>query len=618
MKSISYKIALGYVVIIFINFTISIFAIYYLNRLSSPLEESVEKQFQNVSASESMVQSLVQLELVQYELLNKGYNSGLLVEFHTYKNEFLNWHQRAVEGVSETMDVQVLDTILSQFTAYVSQSEMMQDQLNTTIKREQLQSIYYQEILPTVKKIETQCTQLIQINRAAIENARIKANQLSKLAKTIIIIFSIVAILFSIIASIYFTKNVVKPIKRTINSVKKISEGQLNQKIFISSKDEIAELGKEFNKMTDRLYEYEQMNIRQILTEKRKSEAIVAGMPVSIIVTDKDFKLSLVNAPAKKQLGLEKKNWEGKRVDEIIDDISLVHLLSGRDKSYEKEFDPSKSIITLNRQEKTVYLLARQVKITDAEEGISAIVTMLQDVTSFKELDHLKSEFIAIISHQIKTPLTSIIMIIDILLKEVKGKINEPQRDLLSDAKFDSDRLKDFILNLLQFSRLETGNTDFTFINIDMDSLEEMIEDVIKPLKPMIQQKKATFTKELRRPLSNFQADRQNFSLVLSNILDNALAYIDNGGQIDLVVVQIDNYIQFKIHDNGIGIPDEKIPFIFDKFVQANSFQNNESGSIGLGLAIAKEIVNAHKGQIWVSSRPGEGSTFHINLPVGD
>ena len=618
MKSISYKIAVGYFVIIFINVTITLFAIYYLNRLSSPIEQSIEEKIMNVNAAESMIQSLVQLELVQYAFLNNGFSPDLQVEFHTYKNEFLNWHQKAIEGVSETMDIQTLDSILTAFNTYVQHSEQIQNQLKEILPRAQIKSFYYQKVLPKVKNIESRCTKLISINRQAIEAARIKAEQLSQLAKTIIIIFSILAILFSIIASIYFTKKVVKPIKRTINSVQKISEGQLNQKILITSNDEIAELGKEFNKMTDRLYHYEQMNIRQIIAEKRKSETIVAEMPVAIIVSDKDHRLSLVNAPAKKLLGLEQKNWQEKTVEQVIDDPSLIRLLSGQEKIDEIEFDPAKSIITLDRGSKTIYLLARQVKITDTQNDITAVVTILQDVTSFKELEQLKSEFIAIISHQIKTPLTSIIMIIDILLKEVKGKISKDQRELLTDAKFDSDRLKDFVLNLLQFSRLETGKIDFNFTEIDSSSLELFIEDAVKTLKPLIEVKKVLFTKRIKKPISSIRLDRQHFSLVLTNIVDNALAQLDKNGKIDLRVEQINDDIQFSISDNGKGIPEKKIPFIFDKFVQANEFQKNESGSIGLGLAIAKEIVNAHHGKIWVSSKLGKGSTFYIKLPAGN
>jgi len=616
MKSIGYKIAFGYFVIIFINVTVAIFAIYYLNRLSSPIEQSVEEKIKNVNAAESMVQSLVQLELVQYAMLTDGYKNGLQVEFHTYQNEFYNWHQRAIEGVSETMDIRTLDSILANFNRYIIYSEEIQTQLQAGQTMPDLRSYHYKNIIPVLRQIESLCTQIIRVNRESIENARRQAEEMSDLAEIIILVFSALAVLFSILASIYFTNKVVKPIKRTINTVKKIGQGQLKQKVFISSNDEIAELGQEFNRMTERLYEYEQMNIKQIITEKKKSEAIVSGMPVAILVTDNDLRLSLVNEPAQKLMQLSDNSWQGKKVTQIIKDMALVRLLSGENIADQKEFDPQKSIITLQSGEKPVYLLARQVKIGETSDDISAIVTMLHDVTPFKELENLKSEFIAIISHQIKTPLTSILMIVDILLKEIKGKLNEEQRDLLQDAKFDSQRLKDFVYDLLNFSRLETGKTKFEFTAVTSENIDKIVEELLIPLKPLLDEKQAVFNKKIDKTITTFKADISHLSVVFSNIIENALVHINNGGTIDFSGTKKGQHILFSIKDNGNGIADEKIPFIFDKFVQVKEFQDNEGGSIGLGLAIAKEIVTAHQGEIWVTSKIGQGSTFFVRIPI--
>jgi PAS domain S-box-containing protein len=616
MKSIGYKIAFGYFVIIFINVTVAIFAIYYLNRLSSPIEQSIEEKIKNVNAAESMVQSLVQLELVQYAMLTDGYQNGLQVEFHTYQNEFYNWHQRAIEGVSETMDIRTLDSILANFNRYVDYSEEIQTQVQIGQNMSDLRSFHYKNIIPVLRKIESLCTQIIRVNRESIENARRQAEKMSDLAETIILIFSALAVIFSILASFYFTNKIVKPIKRTINTVKKIGQGQLKQKIFISSNDEIAELGQEFNQMTERLYEYEQLNIKQIITEKKKSEAIVSGMPVAILVTDNDLRLSLVNEPAQKLIHLSDNSWQGKKVSQIIKDKNLIRLLSGQEIADQKEFDPQKSIITLQSEGKPVYLLARQVKIGETSDDLSAIVTMLHDVTPFKELENLKSEFIAIISHQIKTPLTSILMIVDILLKEIKGKLNEEQRDLLQDAKFDSQRLKDFVFDLLNFSRLETGKTKFEFAAVSSEDIDNKIEELLIPLKPLLDEKQAVFTKKIDKTITSFKADISHLSVVFSNIIENALVHINRGGRIDFRGTKKGDHILFSIKDNGNGIADEKIPFIFDKFVQVKEFQNNEGGSIGLGLAIAKEIVTAHQGEIWVTSKISQGSTFFIRLPI--
>jgi PAS domain S-box-containing protein len=607
---------LGYFVIIFINVAIAIFAIYYLNRLSSPIDQILEEKLNNVNASRSMIQSLVQQELVQYEMISGTYNTDLQVQFTLYKNEFLNWHQRAVEGVSETMDVTALDSIMKDFQSYVHTSMILQEQLEQGLPHQKVDVYHYQKIVPLVRKLETSCARIIEINREYIAKAEAEAVNLSKSARIIIIIFSFLAIAFSVMASIYFTNKIVKPIKRAINTIRTISKGQLKQKLIISSNDEIAELSREFNNMTERLDEYEQMNIQQIMTEKRKSEAIVSNMPISILVTDHEAKIILVNEPARNLLNITQDNPEGKHISDIIADKSIVALFSQVESFDEKEFDPLKSVIKISKNKTDIYLLNRQVRITDPADKVTAIVTMLQDITPFKELEHLKSEFIAIISHQFKTPLTSIMMILDILLKEIKGKVNSEQRELLNDAKKDSQRLRDFVFDLLQFSKLESGKIKFDFKESDEVTFSKIVSHAIEPLKPFLTEKNIEFRLNISKPFRNFLADFQHLSIVFMNIFENSIHHLKNNGKISLTTANTDNNMQIEITDNGEGIPEDKLQLIFDKFVQAKYFQKDPHGSIGLGLAIAKEIIEAHNGDIRVKSKREKGTTFIIQIPL--
>jgi NtrC-family two-component system sensor histidine kinase KinB len=616
MRSISLKIALGYFVIIFINTAIAIFAIYYLNRLSSPIDQILEEKLNNVNASRSMIQSLIQMELVQYEIIRNTFDPELQVRFNIYQNEFLNWHQRAIEGVSETMNVSTLDSIMHQFRLYISGVDKLRDLRQDGLSTQNASNYHYNNILPLVRKLESQLSHQIELNREYIARAETEAQSSAESARLIIILFSLVAVIFSIIASIYFTNRIVKPIKHAITTVRKIRKGQLKQKLLISSNDEIAELSREFNNMTERLNEYEQMNIQQIVTEKRKSEAIVRNIPVSIIVTDNEKNIVLINQPAQNLLDISQTKLSGLPVFRVINDKALLKIFTESDTGTDLEFDPLKSVVTITRDDKEVFLLSRQVSITDPDDKITAMVTMLHDITPFKELEHLKSEFIAIISHQFKTPLTSIMMIIDILLKEIKGKINPGQRELLIDAKNDSQRLRDFVFDLLQFSKLETGKIKFEFKKVTSSELHETVQHSIIPLKPMIEEKEVEFTVNISENLNPFQADFQHLSIVFTNIFENALHHLENKGKLSFSAQNAHGFVRFKISDNGQGIAEEKIPFIFDKFVQARYFQNDPHGSIGLGLAIAKEIIMAHGGDIWVKSVRNQGSTFNIEIPL--
>jgi signal transduction histidine kinase len=339
-------------------------------------------------------------------------------------------------------------------------------------------------------------------------------------------------------------------------------------------------------------------------------------MPVSILVTDTDSNIILINQPARNLLQIDMVHPEGEKISEIIDDINLINLFSHSDSGDQEEFDPLKSVIKITRKDKDLYLLNRQVRITDPADNVTAIATILQDITPFKELEHLKSEFIAIVSHQFKTPLTSIMMLIDILLKEIKGKLNPEQQELLRDAKNDSERLRDFVFDLLQFSKLETGKIKFEFIKIDEAKFLDLIHHAMEPLKSILAEKQISFDQHIGKPFKIFIADFQHLSVVFTNLFENSIHHLSRNGEISLRTKVNKDHLKIEVSDNGEGIPEEKVKFIFDKFVQAKYFQKDPHGSIGLGLAIAKEIIEAHSGDISVKSSFGEGTTFTLQIPV--
>ena len=205
-------------------------------------------------------------------------------------------------------------------------------------------------------------------------------------------------------------------------------------------------------------------------------------------------------------------------------------------------------------------------------------------------------------------------MILDILLKEVKGKLNSDQHELLTDAKTDSQRLRDFVFDLLQFSKLETGKIKFVFQDSDEAVFHKIISHALEPLKPMLTEKNINFSVDIAKPLKNFQADFQHLSIVFINIIENSIHHVKKNGEIFLSAKSTDHDLEVHISDNGEGIPEDKLQFIFDKFVQAKYFQKDPHGSIGLGLAIAKEIIEAHNGDIGVNSKVGKGQSLFFEF----
>ncbi|HEM48929.1 MAG TPA: HAMP domain-containing protein, partial [Caldithrix sp.] len=479
MRSLSQKIGLGYFVIILINVIIAVVAIYNINDLSKPIDQILKEKYQNVSAAENMIQALSQQELVNLSLIEDGVDSGLVINFQTYKNEFLNWHQRAIEGIALPSEPDILDSLIQIFSLYQIRSDSLKDFLFSQRSYKENKIYHYEKIFPLVQQMEGLCRHLKEKNEEAIAEADIKSQSISSRANFFIIIFSVTLIFFSIIAGLYFTHQILTPIKKMTETVRKISRGLLNQKVEITTDDEVAELGLEFNRMTKRLDDYEKMNIDQIIQEKKKSEALVSNIPVAILVTDSNHQLALANELAESVLGIPIKDSAGKHIDELISEPELLDFIKGKKPSFISETDPNKSLIQIQKDGIIFYYFARQVELEDTTGQTSGKVTLLQDVTSFKNLDRLKSEFIATISHELKTPLTSMNMAIDILTREVPGKLNQEQKELLSGAKEDVTRLKNFVNDLLDISKLESGKISFNFEEIRPSDLIEYAE---KPL----------------------------------------------------------------------------------------------------------------------------------------
>lgn len=614
MRKLSYKIGLGYFVLICINIIIAVYAIYHINQLSSPIDRILKEKYQNVSSAENMAQALQQQELIQFEMLENGYDSTLVINYHTYKNEFLNWHQKAIEGIALSTEPDILDSIQTCFNQYLTRSDSLHEMISNSVNYKNTKSFHTQFILSLVQQLDNYCTQLKEENEAAIRDADQKAEKVSGQANFLIMIFSIVAISISIIAAIYFTQKILKPVTQTTETVRKIGQGKLNQKVEIVSDDEIAELGLEFNKMTKRLAEYEKMNINKILMEKKKSEAIVDNIPVMIIVCDGKGNVSLANEYSREILNIKDRNWQNKKISDLINDKNLIRIFSSENTEYSsKEFDPGKSLITIKVENKDHYFLIRQVKILDDVNHLTGIVTLMQDVTSIKNLDRLKSQFMETISHEFKTPLTSMNMAIDILLQESRGKMNPGQKELLEDAKSDNHRLRNLTKELLDLSRLESGKFKLNFKKI---TCSELIQKSLDPLKIFINNKNIKIKTEIEKELPNFSGDQNQLSKALTNLVENAIQHSKLNSEVVLSAMVSNNFIRFCIADSGNGIPTESIDMIFDKFVQLENFQNADQGNIGLGLAITKEIIMAHNGKIWVESEVGQGSQFYFELPV--
>ncbi|MDH7515896.1 MAG: HAMP domain-containing sensor histidine kinase, partial [Bacteroidota bacterium] len=240
-------------------------------------------------------------------------------------------------------------------------------------------------------------------------------------------------------------------------------------------------------------------------------------------------------------------------------------------------------------------------------------VTLFQDVTPFKLLEELKSDFLAAVSHEFRTPLTSIAMSADILLQGMIGPLTDGQRELLESVKGDCDRLKKLVEEILALSKLESVRGLEVRDRVD---IRRVIEESVATLRLQTQEKRITVDIRIEEGLPAVRGDFQQLCWAVVNLVGNAVRYTDPGGSVSVTVRRVGNMVEVAVADTGKGIPQDALERIFEKFVQLESADDYTPGSVGLGLTIARRVVENHGGRIHAESALGKGSVFRFTIPA--
>jgi len=606
-NSLRFKVGVGYIVLVLINIAVTAWAIYNFARLTHAFNTVLSENYPTVTTLESMAHTVDKHERALLSILNKELETGKK-ELETAKEEFFQTFDKANENRSLPEAGPILDDIRRTYAGYL----IVSDSLYGFAIRDQIPQakVYYSNIVrPFSQRLSDDCFWLIEENQKEMNKFAQQTTRASDEAVITVLIAAIFAFGLSILTMVQFTKRIILPAEKLTETVHQIGRGRLDLKIDIQTNDEVGELSGEFNKMTERLRRFEELNIEKIISEKQKSETIVESLSDAIIVCDSRLNIQLINHSAEELFNLRVKDVEGKPVEKWISDERVLEIFrSPGESSVTKQ--PYLQFSTRGRK---VYLRPRVSEIPAPHGGRGGLVLILQDVTQFKELDKMKSDFMAAVSHEFRTPLTSINMSVDILRQQLLGPLSKAQEDLLQSSKQDCERLTKLVKELLQLSKLESGKIEMKEELVDVG---KVIESTLQPFRLPFNEKGVALKISLEEGLPNLVGDEQQLSWVISNLVNNALRYTGSAGIVEVGARRSGEHILIRVSDTGRGIPPEYIGKIFDKFVQVKQTLDSTPGSVGLGLAIAKEIVEMYGGKIWVESRLNKGSAFSITLPI--
>ena len=452
-------------------------------------------------------------------------------------------------------------------------------------------------------QLRADCDHLLQLNQRAMLFKAEAAAGVAQLWFYRTLLIAGVLVAAGLFLAFVLAKRIVGPLQRLTESTVRIASGDLNARVSVDSTDEVGVLATEYNRMAENLRQLRSSDMGKLLMAQQTTEAAIDSLFDPVIVTDAGGRVTKLNPAAQEIFGSE-------NVGEVARDVRIAGAVAVALESQRPVAGDGMSAVlpfAVAGSERAFRL--RTTPMRDNDHHLLGAVTLLEDITHLREIDRLKSEFIATASHELRTPLTSVQMGVHLLLERAAGELTDKQVEVLSACREDCERLDKLMRDLLDLSRIEAGESKPIFESL---RTKDLIRDATKELRPQVESKGLEFTVETPLDLPSVKADRSQVERVLSNLVVNAMRYTKHG-EIKISAQPRGNSVAVSVADTGSGIPQEYLPHVFDKFVQV---PGAATGGAGLGLAISRLIVEAHGGQISVQSEQGKGSTFTFTLPI--
>jgi len=452
--------------------------------------------------------------------------------------------------------------------------------------------------------------QLAEILRADVLSRYDTTKQTVNRVITTMIILTISLSAFGFLLLWVIPGYIVGPLNELAIRISRIGDKDFSQRMEgLNKSDEFGMIANAFNRMANQLDHYEQMNITEMVKEKKRIETIIDHLNEAIIVTDEEGLVIWMNEQAEVLFGLPRMAILGIRIQDIQPiNFSKEALLSRPDQKGASLFNFSARI-----GNRTKYYHKEEVSVGslsgEENQNSAGRVIIFYDITDFRELDMAKTNFMATLSHQFKTPISAMNISLDLMKNPKVGELNAEQRNLLSTLQSQNQRLLSMVNELLDLGQIETGKIRLLKEEI---SAEELVNHSISTIKAILESRELVIDRIFEAELPELEVDLEKITWVLNNLLTNAARYSDEKGHIELRVSKKGAKLMFSVRDFGPGIEEDLLARIFEKY-QRNKFDKTKG--TGLGLAIAREIIEAHKGKIGVESEIGKGSTFYFLLP---
>jgi Signal transduction histidine kinase len=562
VNSVKNKIRLGTIFLFLLVVTSGTFSIYYLTKLKAQSENVLKANYETIQYCHEMQKTL--------DSIQDGKNQFI--------DSFNNELKKQEANITEPGENEVTKNLRLSFNK-------LKDGDKTKANSDEI-------------KYELQ--RILLLNMTAIKNKNEKAQKAVEDAMTLLITIVAVVIIVGLTFAFNFPSILTSPIRKLTEAIKEIGQKNYSHRIHVNSKDEFGQLADAYNEMAERLEYFESSNLNKLIFEKARAEAVINSLKDASIGIDKNNCILFANQQALQLLGIKSEDAVGKSAEQLSKKNDLFKFL------IENEGNSPFKIVVDGKEN---YYVKEIIDISQGDAHNKVIV--LKNITSFKELDVAKTDFIATISHELKTPLASSDFSLKLLEDERIGK--EEHKQLIQQLKTDNERMLRILSELLNMSQVEAGK-----IQLDIQSVRpyQIIENSVGAVSTAAKEKEISIAKNIDKDLPEIKGDPDKISWVLNNFLTNAIKFAPTENEIIIGAKKAGDYISFSVSDHGQGIDEMYLSRIFERYFQVPG-RSDKKGS-GIGLAICKEFIEAMHGKIWVKSQLGLGSTFGFDLPISN
>ena len=609
-KTVRSKFTLGYLSLVLVICFLGVVSIYTMSSISTTIEGLITTNYNSIDRLAKMRDALWNQRLAVEEYLY-GDSVQAAIQFEQSRTEFTRYYNEEEATIVLTNEQQYIEEIWARFQRYVNSFRTLTTYDLTDPEDYQAALDYYGDSMgPYVTLLENAMQKLHDSNETALFERRDQATEAARTStRTLCILFPLAAVLGLWMSNIY-TRRFLAPIDKITKQIKEVRQGNLSGGELVTTEDEFGLLAGEFQRMLQRLSEFEQSTLGSLMEARNQTDTIVRSINEPLLVMDDEGTVLLLNQAMAQLVGAEQTDDVRSPLRELLPQGELVEYLAQvvQDPS---AVQPEKIVAPREKDNEHFYQVAI-TPILDADGVTTGFIVLLHNVTELKLLERARGDFIATISHEFKTPLTSIFMGADMMRSELAGPMNRDQREIVETICEDSQQLENLVGELLELSRIESAKTIYKF---EPCSVESAVRVSVRQFESIAAHSDIALTVDVPPDLPQVWADFSKITWVLNNLLSNAMKYTNEGGSVTVSAQLRKQDILVSVADTGIGVPPEFADQIFEKFVQVKGYDLEVRGT-GVGLAAAKEIITAHHGRIWCVTGREEGSEFCFTLPL--